>query len=220
VKKTAIAVLMLIALPAVAAENAPLFLPDNSASPSISLAEPLLGYYENPTPFAYEQAVPLGIYFGGMYQPVVLPLDDASFLDNGEGWTMVIGFSPDVMYDPEGIIALEMLFGMSEHRDTTTGNEVDYTRLSLGFRWWDNSRPEIMPYLTVGMSFHSLDNNPGGTEMDGWGFYGGGGLDVFPSPYISIGIDLKVHVWAGNDAFGMVFYGLTPEVGVEVLFHF
>jgi hypothetical protein len=220
VKKTAIAVLVVVALPVFAGESFPLFTPDSAAHSSISLGEPLLGYYESPTPFAYERAAPLGIYFGGMYQPVVLPLDDASFLDKGEGWMMVVGFSPDVMYDPEGIIALEMLFGKSEHRDPATGNDVDYTRLSLGFRWWDNSRAEIMPYLTLGASFHSIDNNPGGTEVDGWGFYGGGGIDVFPSPYISIGIDLKLHVWAGDNPFGIVFYGLTPEVGVEVLFHF
>ena len=45
-------------------------------------------------------------------------------------------------------------------------------------------------------------------------------MDIFATPNVSLGIDVKLHVWAGDDQFGIVRYGLTPVVGVELLFHF
>jgi len=215
VKKLAL-LAMVAAAELSAGETAAEFL---SVSP-LKLGDGLAGYYESPAPFAYGTPVPLGIYMGALLQPVVMPMDGAAFIDKGEGWGFVLGFSPDALDDPEGIFGLELIFAMSTHHDPATGNDVDYTRLSLGVRWWDNIRPQVMPYLAFGVSFSDISNNPGGTELSGWGFYGGGGVSVFPKRFISIGLDVKVHVWGGDDQFGMVKYGLTPVVSAAVLFHF
>ena len=155
----------------------------------------------------------IGLYLGGYYQPAVMPLDDIDYLKTGQGWMLYMGYSADTMSSPDGLLGLEVAFGRSLHENKSTGNTAAYTRLQIGLRWWENTRNQVMPYLTMGTAFHDIDD-PGGIDADGWGFYGGGGVDILPSPYAAFGVDVRIHIWGGEDRFGVVTYGLTPVVSV------
>lgn len=176
--------------------------------------------YGDYRPAAYFAPLPkIGLYAAGGYQPVVMPLDDVDYLDTGGGWAVTVGYSPDTFDSIEGVLGLEFGFARSIHRNPSVGSDADYKRLLIGFRWWENSRPRVMPYLTAGISFHDIDD-PVGPDVSGWGFYGGFGVDFFAGGYVAVGFDVRVHVWGGEDSFGMVTYGITPVVGVGMSAHF
>jgi len=161
----------------------------------------------------------LGLYLAGNYQPVVLPLDDVDYLELGSGWLLTLGYSADTLDAPDGRLGLEVAFARSLHRNPGASSTAEYYRFQVGVRWWETGRPRVLPYLTTGISFHDI-NDPGGTDVNGWGFYGGGGVDIMPVPYLSLQVDVRFHIWGGEDRFGVVTYGLTPVVGVGMSLQF
>jgi hypothetical protein len=154
----------------------------------------------------------IGIYMEGTYQPVVLPLDDVDYLDLGGGWLVTLGYSADAFDSPDGRLGLEVAFARSKHRHPSAGTTAAYQRFQMGLRWWETSHPRAMPYLATGISFHDINDAAG--DVNGWGFYGGGGVTIAANEFISLGVDVRFHIWGGEDRFGAVTYGITPAVGL------
>lgn len=176
-------------------------------------------HYEGYSPSTYfAPAERIGLYMSALYQPLVIPLDDVGYLDIGGGWLVTLGYSADTFDAPDGRLGLEVAFGRSEHRHPSAGTIAIYHRFQVGLRWWETSRQRVMPFLVTGISFHDI-NDPA-NDVNGWGFYGGGGVDILPNDYLAFDIDVRFHVWGGEDRFGMVTYGVTPTVGVGLTLSF
>ena len=175
-----------------------------------------------PAPYTQAPMGQIGVYIGGFFQPVVVPEDDLDFIDGDIGWGFTMGYAPTIFPEFLGAIGFEFSFEFSEHEDPSVNDTVDYTRLLLGFKVIDTMHEEIQPYFTFGLGFHDVDYDSIDYNIDGVGGYFGGGIDFFLDPVFSIGIDLKVHAWSGEDNSDPPAPGdgFTPTVGITFLAHF
>jgi hypothetical protein len=161
----------------------------------------------------------VGVYLGGYFQPYVLPEEDTDFIDPDVGWGFTVGYAPPEIVDFLGSIGMEFAFEFSDHEDKTDGEEADYKRLLVGFKVADTTHDDIQPYFTFGASFHDIEYKHIDYEIDGAGGYFGGGIDFYVDPVVSIGIDVKLHFWSGEDSDLDPGDGFTPTVSIMVLFH-
>jgi len=172
------------------------------------------------SPYAEKPLGQVGVYLGGIFLPLVAPEDDIDFLEPSVGWGFTMGYAPPEYIDFLGAIGLEVSFEYSKHDDDALNDTVDYKRLLVGFKVIDNTHEEIQPYVTVGAGFHDVEYVNTDYGIDGFGGYVGGGIDFYLDPMFSIGVDLKLHWWSGEDDLLVPGDGFTPAAGVSFLVHF
>ena len=171
-------------------------------------------------PYLDVAAGPLGVYFGGIFHPVVIPEDDLDFLESDIGWGFVVGYAPASYPEFLGAIGIEFAFEFSEHNDKDFNDTADYTQLLVGFKAIDTTIDQIQPYVTFGLGFYDVTYDKLDYDIDGVGGYFGGGIDFFIDSTFSVGIDLKLHSWEGDDNFGVPGSVFSPSVGLMFLAHF
>jgi hypothetical protein len=163
----------------------------------------------------------VGVYLGGIFQPLVAPEDDIDFLQSDIGWGFTVGYAPEGL-DLMGAIGLEFTWEFSQHNDPDVDDTADYQRLLVGFKFIDSSHEAIQPYFSLGMGFYDVSYNNIDYGIDGFGGYVGGGMDFYLNETFSIGVDLKLHAWSGEDnaippVTGEAF---SPAVSIVLLAHF
>ena len=172
------------------------------------------------SPYVERPLGQVGVYLGGIFLPMVAPEDDIDFLEPSVGWGFTVGYAPPEYIDFLGAIGLEVSFEYSKHDDDALNDTASYKRLLVGFKVIDNTHEEIQPYVTVGAGFHDVEYVNTNYDIDGFGGYVGGGIDFYLDPMFSIGVDLKLHWWSGEDNLLVPGDGFTPAAGVSFLVHF
>ena len=163
----------------------------------------------------------VGVYLGGVFQPLVAPEEDIDFLQSDVGWGFTIGYAPEGL-ELLGAMGLEFTWEFSTHDDPVVDDTADYQRLLFGFKFIDSSHQQIQPYFTLGMGFYDVEYHDIDYGIDGFGGYVGGGMDFYLNETFSIGVDLKLHAWSGEDNSipPVTGDGFTPAVGIILLAHF
>jgi len=175
-----------------------------------------------PEPYTRRPLGQMGVYVGGVFHALVIPEDDMDFLENGVGWGFTIGYAPLDFTEFMGALGLEFTFEFSEHDDDEANDTAKYTRLLFGFKAADTSHDDVQPYFTAGVSFHDIDYDNMDYNIDGFGGYFGAGMDFYVHPTFSIGVDIKIHAWSGEDNLDPpgLGDGFAPAVGITFLGHF
>lgn len=134
-----------------------------------------------------------GWYIGGGIESVSFG-DDLSDVDSGGG----IAFSFGYKFSP--LFALDFLLGGSAHDENILGGEVAQGNFLAGAKFSFNDPNSFQPYLTVGLSSHSVDFDYFDT-IDGTGVFLGLGADIYINPNNAINIGIRSSSWSGEDRF-------------------
>lgn len=196
-------------------------------APAVASAQPATGYRARVARF-HERggAVPLGWYMGARFEGVAVwgQIGGPEALDGGSGGAIYGG----VHLLPS--TAIELSFKQSLHNplllDTWYGLEVDYLvldGLSVGGKFYLGAmRHLVTPYLVAGVGAYALSSTYFGIDSRGTGFHLAADADIWPAPWLAIGLRLtRRSITFSPPAGGKADFLLTTAgFGTSVEMHF
>lgn len=128
------------------------------------------------------------------------------------GWTL--------LYRGSLTIGLEAAFSQGSQTAAQPAGDVAVQRISAGLRAQGRADEKLQKYLATGLSYHSLDWDGAGYQVDGVGLYFAGGVDYLLTPRVSVGLDARLHLWTGEDDFAAEGNEQSLVVSGGVQLHF
>jgi len=115
-------------------------------------------------------------------------------------------------------LSFDFTFSGTRHQDRAFGGKLDYFAFLLGMRLGGPRRYRPRYYLSGGWGVYSFnyDNRPYARVT---GPYVGGGLELFPSPNVALGLDYKVHYYFGDDDAGVPVDGGCGQLAALVTWY-
>ena len=101
--------------------------------------------------------------------------------------------------------SMDLSYSWSTHRDRTAGGELTYQALLLGVRLGGPRQYVPRYYICGGYGYFVFDYEaapPARYDAYVGGPYWGAGLELFPGPNASLGIEFKMHFYFGDDESG------------------
>jgi hypothetical protein len=133
-------------------------------------------------------------YIGGGLESVAVEIEGSNFIDDGSGFTFSFGYQ----YTPS--LALDFLWGASNHTENGLGGDVGYGRLVIAPKFILTASEQFKPYATIGLISNAILFEMPIDDITGVGLFLGFGADFFINPGHSIGIGFRGSSWTGEDS--------------------
>ena len=139
------------------------------------------------------------------------------FLSHGTGIGWELGITGvDIM--PSAVIASVYFL---DHEKQGTGNDVQYFLLAGGVRFAMIERLEnvqVVPSLTLGFSYHSLDRIGNKDDLWGGGVFGALGIWWLASARLAFGAEVQAHYWLPDKEEGRDATTVLLNAGITMFF--
>ena len=121
-----------------------------------------------------------------------------SFLSHGQGKGFELGITGENIKPNAAILSMYI----SDHNKQATGDAVEYLLLAGGVRLVlieHLGRIQVVPTLTLGISYHSMDDVGNKDDLWGGGVYGALGLWWLASTQFAFGVEVQAHYWLPDE---------------------
>ena len=199
----------------------------------LSVADPPRRVGADERPLAYNEGEGIGAYDGYTYTSRILGdtvvsmsvfnisnvgvSGRGSFLGHGKGIGWELGITGEDIKPSAAIASVYIL----DHNIQGTGDAVQYFLLAGGVRLALIERlgnVQVVPTLTLGFSYHSLDSVGNKDDLWGGGVFGALGIWWLASARLAFGAEVQAHYWLPDKEEGRDATTVLLNAGITMFF--